>query len=316
MKQLLIGVGLFSLSAIALAGEKVDRTMDAASDGYVSIEHVNGYAKVSGWDKDEVRVVGELGDRTDEFIFERDGKEIVIRVKVKNHRGWSNWSDEDGDNLEIFVPEGSRINYSSTNANLDVSDIFGGSDIDTVNGDVEAQNLKGRIRVEAVNGDIETKALEGRVTIETVNGDIKERSEEVDGSVYTSVNGDIDVHTTSKDLVAETVNGDIELALQQVEELNLSTVNGSIEAKMTLTKDSDVRASSVGGSITLSFPDDVSARFDIEAHAGGRITNELSNDKMKKAKYGPSRWLEFSVNGGDAKVDVSTVSGRVRLEKN
>ena len=50
-------------------------------------------------------------------------------------------------------------------------------------------------------------------------------------------------------------------------------------------------------------------------HAGGKITNNLSDDKMQKAKYGPSRWLKFSLHGGSAKVDVSTVSGRIKLDK-
>jgi hypothetical protein len=59
----------------------------------------------------------------------------------------------------------------------------------------------------------------------------------------------------------------------------------------------------------------VPARFDIEGHAGGGITNKLSDDKMQKAKYGPNRWLKFSLNGGSAKVNVSTVSDRVRLGK-
>jgi hypothetical protein len=60
---------------------------------------------------------------------------------------------------------------------------------------------------------------------------------------------------------------------------------------------------------------EVSARFDIEGHAGGGISNDLSADKMQKAKYGPNRWLKFSLNGGSAKVNVSTVSGRVGLGK-
>lgn len=317
MKQLLIGTGLFfCASCIAVAGQKVDETLKAAEDGYVEIEHLGGYAKITGWDKNEVHVKGELGENTDEFIFERDGNEVVVRVKVKKRRGgWSNWNDDYDDNLEIFIPKNSRLSYTSTNAEVEASKVFGGADIETVNGDIKVDKLSGRLMLEAVNGDIDAKELKGDVKIETVNGDIRSRSSQSKDGSYESVNGNIDVVTDSPELSAETVNGDIELDLGNVEQLNLNTVNGSIEAKLELAKQGDVRATSVGGSIELYFQEEVSARFDIQGHAGGRIVNKLSDHAVKKAKYGPSRWLEFSLNGGDGKVDVSTVSGRVKLGK-
>ena len=112
MKKVLIGVGigLCCISQSLFAGEKVEQTIKAEKDGYVEIDHLNGYAEVKAWDKAEVRVVGELGDRTKQFIFERDGNEIVIKVKVKNSNSWGNWSSDDGDDLQIFVPKGSKVN--------------------------------------------------------------------------------------------------------------------------------------------------------------------------------------------------------------
>lgn len=316
MKRVLlsVGIGLCCISQSLFAGEKVDQTIDAKKDGYVEIKHINGYAEVKAWDKAEVRVVGELGDRTKKFIFERDGNEIVIKVKVKNGKGWNNWSSDDGDELEIFVPKGSKVNYSSVNANVEGSGIEGGAHFDTVNGGIEVKDLAGRIRLESVNGNISASKLKGDVKIETVNGDIRSTSNSGKEDRYESVNGDIVITSDSSEINAETVNGDIELALSEVRHLSLDTVNGSIEAKLNLQPGGEVRASSVGGSVSLYFQKDVSARFDIRGHAGGRIVNKLSDDKIQKAKYGPSRWLEFSLNEGDGKVNVSTVSGRVRLD--
>lgn len=315
MKQLLIGTSLMCLSTLAIAGQKVDQTIDAAKDGYVEIEHLGGYANIKGWDKEQVRVVGELGDKTEDFIFKRDGNEVVIEVKVKHKRGnWGNWGSDDGDRLDIYVPKDSRLNYTSTNGDVEVVDISGGSEVETVNGDIEVDSLSGRVRLEAVNGDIVAKKVSGDVKIETVNGDIRDTSENKNESVYESVNGDILVTSNSREVKAVTVNGDVELNLQTVEQLNLDTVNGSIEARLTLAKQGDVRASTVGGAVSLYFQQNVSARFDIQAHAGGRISNKISNDSVQKAKYGPSRWLEFSVNGGQGRVDVSTVSGRIKLD--
>ena len=59
----------------------------------------------------------------------------------------------------------------------------------------------------------------------------------------------------------------------------------------------------------------VSAQFDIGAHAGGNIINKISDVQAKKPKYGPSRSLRFINNGGAADVEISTVHGRIVLDQ-
>ena len=314
MNKLMVGIGLCIVSGLAWAGEQVDRTLDAKSDGYVVISHVNGYAKITGWDKEQVRVVGELSDRTSKFIFERKGNEVEIKVKVKDSNGWGNWNSDDGDDLEIFVPFNSVLDYTSTNANVEVSEIRGGTDIETVNGGIDASNLSGRINIESVNGDIVGSGLKGKISFETVNGDIRDRGSDSMDVSYESVNGDIEAKTNSPEVQVETVNGDVELNLQKVEQLAINTVNGTVEVALDLAKNADVRATSVGGTVELSFARGVSARFDLKGHAGGRIINNLTADKEQRAKYGPTRWLEFSTRGGNGRVTVSTVSGRIKLQ--
>ncbi|MEP4891324.1 MAG: DUF4097 family beta strand repeat-containing protein [Aliiglaciecola sp.] len=315
MKQLFFSVGLCMVSSFTFAGEKVDQSLKADNNGYVQIEHLGGYANITGWANNEVRVVGELGGRTEKFIFERDGNEVIIKVKVNSKRNGWNWNSDDGDDLEIYVPFNSHINYNSTNANVEVTEVRGSADIDTVNGGIDVSNLSGRLRIEAVNGDVEAHSLQGNIKIQTVNGDIKDRDSTASEATYESVNGDINVSLDTPEVKAETVNGDIELTLGKVEHLNLNTVNGSVDASLELAPQGDVRATSVGGSISLYFQSDISARFDLQGHAGGKITNKISKDKEHKAKYGPSRWLEFSHNGGNGQVKVSTVSGRIKVDK-
>lgn len=315
MKKLLFFAGALCLNWAVIAGEKVKRSLDVSKAPYVQIEHVNGTAKVIAWDKHEVKVKGMLGDRTKKFIFEKDGNEVLIKVKVKNNNGFNNWGADNGDDLEIFVPRQSKVSYSAVNADVELEQVRGGVRAETVNGSIDAKELAGRIRLESVNGEIVAESLEGDVKIDTVNGSIESRSSKGQEDSYESVNGNIEVFSESGDIHVETVNGDIELELGKVNQLDIDTVNGSIDARLELDKNGEVEASSVGGSISLYLQSDVSARFDIEAHAGGKIINNLSDDKMQKAKYGPNRWLKFSLNDGGAKVNVSTVSGKVRLGK-
>ena len=75
-----------------------------------------------------------------------------------------------------------------------------------------------------------------------------------------------------------------------------------------------IDASTVNGSIRLILDANVKAHFDLTGSAGGDFENGLTNDQAVKAKYGPSRNLEFSTGtGGD--VEISTVSGEVELKK-
>lgn len=297
------------------ARQDVDQQIDAASDSIVDIEHLNGEAEVIGWDKDIVHVTGTLGENTEKFIFERNGKTIKIEVKVEpsSRNNWN--SSVDGDNLVIKVPTGSRVKYSSTNADVSLGDIFGGLDVDVINGEIDAETVKGSVKLESVNGDISANAVDGSLNVQAVNGDIDLKHETGDIIRVTAVNGDIDFTSSATKAKVETVNGDINITVSNIDDMSLDTVNGSIDANMTLQEGALVSASSVGGSIDLNFDQDVEARFDIEAHAGGRIRNELTSDKEQKAKYGPRRWLEFNKGEPNSTVKANTVSGRITIGK-
>jgi DUF4097 and DUF4098 domain-containing protein YvlB len=310
MKKLLIFAGFLCLSYEVLAKEKIERSFEVSKNPYIQIEHINGSTRVIAWDKLEVKVTGTLGDKTERFIFEKDDNEVLITVKVKNN---SNLSSYKGDDLEIFVPRQSKVYYSAVNADVELVQLRGGAKVETVNGSIDVKKLAGRIRLESVNGRITTESLEGDVKIETINGSISSRSSKGKEDSYSSVNGNIEIISESGDINVETVNGDVELKLGKVNQLNIDTVNGSINARLELEDDGEIDASSVGGAVHLYLQSDVSARFDVEGYAGGRISNNLSDDKTQNSKSGPNRWLKFSLNGGSAKVNVSTVSGEVKL---
>ncbi|MEH6711144.1 MAG: DUF4097 family beta strand repeat-containing protein [Paraglaciecola polaris] len=315
LAALFTGASMFAgVGMSAFAGEQVDQTVAANAKGYVEIEHVNGRAEIIGWDKPQVQVKGTLGERTERFIFERRGNEVIIKVKVKNgQRG--GWGHKDEDELVIYVPNQSRLSYTAVNADVSLSNITGGVSVETVNGDIKAKQLAGRLRLESVNGDINADDLQGDVTIETVNGDIRSRSSKGREDKYETVNGDVNVESSSQEVRAATVNGDVKLIMQTVEYAKLETVNGELNVDLTLAKGGEVTATTVGGEIALRFTQEVSALFDIRAHAGGKIVNRLTNDKVQKDKYGPSSWLSTSTGQGQGKVSVSTVNGRVSISK-
>ena len=116
--KVLLTTALLSIATAAFAGEKVDKTIDTSSSPKVDIEHINGKADIRVWDKSQVRVTGELGDQTEEFIFERRGDVVVIHVEVERHsKSWFN-KGKDGDDLVIYIPSASDLHYTAVNADL------------------------------------------------------------------------------------------------------------------------------------------------------------------------------------------------------
>lgn len=308
-------LALFALvSFTAFSGEKVDAELPASASDTIDIEHLNGIAKIAGWDKELIQVKGELDDNAEEFIFKRTSRGVIVKVEMPR-RYRKRGDSGKGDNLVIMVPRESWVNYESVNAKVEVRDIQKAVSIDTVNGEIDIEKVSGKINLESVNGDISSSNLQGVIRINTVNGEFKDVSSKAEKLIIETVNGDIETNIKSPEVRVESVNGDIELELEEVSRLELTTVNGKINTSFILLADGDVMASSVGGRITLAMQENVSASFDIEAHAGGKIANRISEDKVQKPKYGPGRWLKFSTGKGTAKVEASTVSGRISIEK-
>lgn len=315
LNKVLLFCAITFTCSVAMSGELVDKTIDADANSLIEITHVSGEAKVIGWDKNQVKVEGELGDKTEEFRFERDGKSVLIEVEVKkSSRGWG-WSSDGGtgDDLVIYVPQNSRVAYHSPNASLNIENIQGGAILEIINGSLRANDLSGRLRLKTVNGDIRAQKLSGELSLDSVNGDIKAKHINGDDITVNTVNGDIEIESSANDISAESVNGDIDMVMGDVEDLKTNTVNGSINMSMNLVDGGTVRASSVGGRVYLAFQDDIQAKFNIEAHAGGNIKNKITDQDASKAKYGPRKWLEFSTGNPSATVDVSTVNGRIEL---
>ena len=304
---------VMTISLPLVAGEKVNEILQVKDDIDVEIEHTNGKVDIQGWDKSEVSVEGELDEKAEEFIFEERNGRILIKVKMpKNSGKWS--SKGPGDDLVIRVPVKSHVSYGGVNADAEISKLERGLDASTVNGSIEAENILGRIGLQSVNGKIEAQDLSGDIRLETVNGKIRDRNSSGKELNLNSVNGNIESQSTINDITVETVNGWVELVLGDVDSLEMVTVNGELDVSLSLLERGEIEGSSVSGGINLEVQKDVSATFEVNGHAGGNIVNRISDDRVQKAKYGPSRKLEFAVNGGKAKVDLSTVSGRIVLD--
>ncbi|ASM48982.1 hypothetical protein PESP_a0780 [Pseudoalteromonas espejiana DSM 9414] len=309
MKAILLGLSLLPLSVIA--GDKIDKQIEVPSGGTIFIENQRGDVNITGWDKNEFKVSGELDDKAQGFELKTTGDKTEFIVKMPRHLGWG--SNGDGSNLTVFMPKSSSLEFAGVNVSVVAKTLNNGAEVDVVNGEITVDDITGNIKLTTVNGDVNAENLNGNIQFETVNGEINDRQST--GELrFSAVNGDIKSNSTASDIRLENVNGDIDFTLSSIKNLRINTVNGEAEVHIKeLLKGGDVRFESVSGDADFYFPQSVSAKFEIKAHANGKIINKVTRDKVSKAKYGPSSDLEFSANGGNANVEMDTISGRIEV---
>ncbi|TGV21639.1 hypothetical protein E5N72_16940 [Pseudoalteromonas sp. MEBiC 03607] len=311
MKLLALTLGLLPL--MAMAGQTINEQIDVPVNKRIFIENQRGDVRIEGWDKPQLKIEGELDDKAEGYRLDVEGSRVEFIVKMpRNLRGWNNG---DGSRLTIYMPKSSELEFAGVNVTVSAKELEAGAEIDTVNGDITVQKISGNMSFETVNGDVNAHDLNGDIRFETVNGEINDKNSQ--GALrFTAVNGDIKSKTKAQDVRLENVNGDIDFAFDAIKKLRINTVNGEAEVHINkLLADANIRFESVSGDAEFYFPAAVSAKFEIEAHANGKIVNELSDDRATKAKYGPSSDLEFSINGGDADIEMDTISGRIELRK-
>jgi DUF4097 and DUF4098 domain-containing protein YvlB len=293
-KLLLVLIGVLS-TGTAFA-RSVDETLDAAADGHVTVSIVSGFIEVAGWDKNSVHVSGTVGEDAEEFIFERDGDDVLIKVKVPDR----SWGRKNVDaNFTISVPRRSSL------------------DIGTVSSDIDVEGVEGEQELQSVSGDVTTEAFASDIQAETVSGDVKidAKGNKVEGEWdLSTVSGDLTAIGLSGDIEAEVVSGDIDVAGGAFERAQMETVSGDINFSGTLRDSGKLGIESVNGDVDIEFLGPLSARFDVETF-NGRIRNCFGPKPERTSKYAPGLELDFNEGGGKGRVSVSTLNGNVDICK-
>lgn len=320
--RLAVATALLLQGMHADAGEPINESRDVAADAIIDVEILFGDVTLTGWDENRFQITGELSDAADGYALRSINGGIRFEEEL-DRRSYNNcWAfgsrcdDSTRAKLDIRVPRNSVLRFEGTNIDVTVEGVYGSTDIEVVNGDVNASNLRGTISIETVNGEIDATGLNGRISLETVNGDIDDTDSEGSRLSLNTTNGDIDTTTRSLRISADTTNGDIDITAGALDELRVSTVGGDLDARVALNPQGEININSVSGRIELSVPAATSARFNVQTAANGRIDNQLSDDRsQRRNRYVNSQELDFTLNGGDGDVSISTVSGNVALRR-
>lgn len=297
-------VGTFSLLALtssnAYAHEEssdesrsVNETRTAKPDGEVRVDNLAGTIKIHGWDRNEVRVTGTLGDQVEKLEITSDDSGISIRVVLPHNEH----SDDCGEcaDLDIEVPAASRLEVSTVSADIQAKDLTGSAQLGTVSGQLVLDSSAARVDVRSVSGDV-TVAGSGKNAHVTA----------------TSVSGEVRVTGMDGALHAESVSGDVKVANNRLTGLEMSSTSGSLVFEGGLSKGGDYEFHNVSGDLDLHFGASPSAHFDVSSFSGD-IDNSFGPKASRVSKYSPGMELHFTNGGGDAQVNVRSLSGEIHI---
>ncbi|MGB5296292.1 MAG: DUF4097 family beta strand repeat-containing protein [Thermoanaerobaculia bacterium] len=287
------------LMAIALAaggvwaGESVDVTKSASVSPSVDIENLAGSVRINGWDREEIKVSGVLGDDTDGLDFSGSGDSFDIEVEIPDSYGRRH-RDLDSD-LEIWLPAGSSVSVETVSASIRVSGVDGRLELESVSGEVSVDGAPTSVDVETVSGSIE---LSGSGTL----------------AIAESVSGKIELSGVAGRVEAATVSGSVKVEASDIEQGEFEAVSGSVRFTGALSAGARLSAESHSGSVVLNLPADTSARFQVETFSGSINNGFGGGEAERTSRYGPGKRLDFTLGSGDAQVRVESFSGSVTLK--
>jgi len=289
---LVMSVTLLSIGSV-LAGEKIDKTLDVASEGDVEIANNRGKIDVAGWDKNKVSVKGELDDLTEKFIFSTSGNKTIIKVELPD-RSTSSRSGK-GSNLKIFVPKKFNVQFDGIATDISISDIESNVDISSVSGDIRLEQVESRVFINSVSGNIDIKNIDGAIEISTVSGGVK-------------------AAVSSKNIIVGGVSSDISVKADVIESAQISTVSGDSNLSGHLANGGSIKLSNVSGDSHFFAKSDLNADILLGTGPGGDVVNQYSDDKPTRSFIGSEK-LKFTAGKGKGLIKMSTVSGKIGISR-
>lgn len=292
----LVSSTLFACLAVALAhaarAEDVNRRLEAAPTGTVSIDNTAGSVLVRGWSDNEVEVSGELGGDVEELVFERDGN--VVNVHVRTGRRSGRAIDTD---LVVRVPERSTVKVGGVSLDIEVTDV------------------RGPQRLSTVSGDVTSRAYEADVDIESVSGDIDVRGGGENARTHVStVSGDIDVVDLAGEIEITSVSGDLGVSGGRWSRVAANTTSGDFDFIGELLDGARLDVETINGDLEVIFKGDLSAEIDVETF-NGDIDNCFGPESVRTSRYAPGRELKFTEGEGAGRVTIRTLNGDLHLCK-
>lgn len=275
----------------AAAQQKVVHRFAVTPTASIRIFGDVGRLRIVGWDRDSVVLTGTLptGARLDASRGGQPGKAASgMKIYVEVPR-----APAPDAALEMRVPTRARIWAKSGSADVEVTGLTGGLDLNIVGGSV---------RVACSPAELQVESMDGSVTIEGSPAWLRAKT----------ATGDIVLRGGSDDAGLSTVSGAIRVGEGRFERAKFTSVTGPIVFAGDLARGATLDFDTHGGPIEVRLTPRLDAEFDI-ATVTGTIENTLTPRRPIPGREGRGMELGFTVGAGRARVLVRSFKGNIYL---
>jgi hypothetical protein len=229
--------GLAAVSATA--ADDFRMTYKIGAGGTISIRNVSGNVVVSGYDGNEITVVGRR-EGADAHLVEVEDSSTSgsLQLKVRYPR---NCDCDASINFEVRVPN--AVSYlfrelSSASGNIEIRDVTGEVDARSASGNVDVDRVRGLVDARSASGNVNVGEVAGRVTARSASGNVNVAIVELDRE------------------------GDMEF----------ESASGNVEVRVPAGLDATVEMSTLSGELETDFPLEVNeAKYGPGKKARGKV---------------------------------------------
>lgn len=290
-----------------MTGEVWERSLKVDPNVTVWLPCVSrGSIKVTGWDRSEVRVFVDGGNKFTFVVQEKSpgtGDPVWIKiagVQEKTHFGPASeciW----GEDIEIDVPTNASINIKGSEITARI-DLVRKADIKVVGGDLTLLNVANGIAAYAGQGDISVERSNGSILLESTTGNI------LVFDAGPSEIGDM--------LRAKTNGGTISLLGLSHRQMDVSSISGSVNFSGNIRMGGTYNLRTLRGSIRMSIPEKSSAKLSATYGYGTfkcEIPIEIISENVSE---GPVKSVVGTLGGGgDGLIRLTSSNGSISITK-
>lgn len=281
-------VTLTSGASLAHAQQKIQLGHAASPTVSVRLIATVGDVWVVGWDRDSVDLKGTIpnGARCELAAGSPAERSNGIKMYVEA----APQGTEGEGRLLLHVPRGSRVWVKTGSADIDVTGVTGGLDLNVVGGSITVRGNPREARVESMDGDIELDGAPEWLRAKSATGNI-------------TMHG-------GQDVGASTISGVIRIVGGEVERAKLESTTGNISFATGLARAASVEVETHSGGVDLELPFKIDLELDA-ATMTGTIDNRWTKARPLVGRENRGMTLVTSSGAGGGKVTVRSFKGTV-----
>jgi hypothetical protein len=291
--------------------EEVRRTFDLNPGATVSLDNISGNITITSWAGTQAEMVAIKTGAADKI------KEVEISVEANpSHlRIETIYPKKRNNNVSVSfdlkVPRSVNLDsIKSVSGSIKMTDIDGRVVGRSVSGNVEAQRLGKEANVESVSGNVIASNVAGRTSASSVSGNAHAANIKGDLDAK-SVSGNVQITGSEGYVKGESVSGNVFIGNSSPSDLKASTVSGSVQFDGKLNASGRYELKSHSGTVVINLPAD--SNFAVEASTfSGSIKSDF---EMKLWGMEGAKSIKGTVGTGGPTVALSSFSGNVSIRR-